>query len=97
MTILARVAGFLEGVAEVFGRRHQAEAPAHRSTMTTSTNTTLQVHGQGTETVLCLFLCLLAGAELPAPGTRDTFYASGLTPHQGSALPKGVRSPTAEG
>ena len=24
--------------------------------------------------MLCLFLCLLAGAELPAPGTPDTSY-----------------------
>ena len=39
-----------------------------------NTNRTLQVHGQGTETVLCLFLCLLAGAELPALGTPDTSY-----------------------
>ena len=52
-----------------------------------NTNRTLQVHGQGTETVLCLFLCLLAEQDHPAPGTPDTSYMQVVSPRVREAHP----------
>ena len=49
------------------------DGPAHRGGMT-HLNTNRTLLRQGIHGCSALFLCLLAGAELPAPGTSDTSY-----------------------